>query len=83
MRPGRELYDYIPRNHIHSISGKYTKPHVKIEDRDGQPPPSEQVLLEEWKDYFSSPLNKDSLAQSETPAAEDLPMCTHPLPVKK
>ena len=66
---------------IHSISGKDTKRNVKVKKRDGQPPLSEQDLLEEWKDYFSSILNNDSgLAPSEipTPADEDLPICTDP-----
>ena len=57
------------------IIGKDTKRNVKVKMRNGLPTESDQVLLEEWKGYFSSLLNNDS---GSTPADEDLPIPTEP-----
>ena len=66
---------------IHSLSGKKDKKNVKVKKRDGNPPESEQDLLEEWKEYFSSLLNNNSgliPAEVPPPADEDLPICIDP-----
>ena len=68
-------------NIIHSLSGKNTRSNVKVKLRNGDPPESDEHLLEEWKTYFSSLLNNASgLTPSELPppAIDDLPICTDP-----
>ena len=66
---------------IHSLSGKNDKRNVKVRKRDGNPPESDQDLLEEWKEYFSSLLNNNSgstPSEIPPPADEDLPICIDP-----
>ena len=41
-------------NIIHSFSERNIKTNVKVRLRNGDPPESEEHLLEEWKDFFSS-----------------------------
>ncbi|XP_038063002.1 uncharacterized protein LOC119733684 [Patiria miniata] len=67
---------------IHTLSGKNSKLKVKVKKRDGSAPASDQELLEEWKDYFSSLLNNPGLStpQLPPPAAEDLPIFIDPPP---
>ena len=54
--------------------------------RDGAPPKSDEDLLVEWQEYFSSLLNNvngqtpSDLAQ---PAAQDLPIYDHPLTLEE
>ena len=66
---------------IHDLSGKDKKSSVKVKKRDGTPPTSDEDLLAEWRDYFSSLLNNSNgepLSELPPPAAQDLPIGTNP-----
>ena len=68
-------------NIIHTLSGRNTKPKVKVKKRDGTAPLNEKELLEEWKSLFSSLLNNDSgssPSEPPPPAEEDRPICADP-----
>ena len=82
LRSADERGDYTATwKIIHTLSGKNTKQNVKVKKQDGSAPSSENELLEEWKDFFSSLLNNDNgLVPSEVPqpTAKDLPIFTDP-----
>ena len=66
---------------IHDLSGKNKKSSVKVKKRDGTPPTSNEDLLAEWREYFSSLLNNSNgepLSELPPPAAQDLPIETNP-----
>ena len=53
----------------------------KSKKRDGTPPTSDEDLLAEWREYFSSLLNNSNgepLSELPPPAAQDLPIGTNP-----
>ena len=66
---------------IHDLSGKNKSQNIKVKKRDGSLPASENELLAEWREHFSSILNNDNGPPSSElplPSATDLPILTDP-----
>jgi len=82
LKRADEIGDYTTTwKIINDLSGKNSRQNIKVKKRDGSDPSSENELLAEWGEYFSSILNNENGPPSSElplPSAIDLPIPTGP-----